>query len=597
MEDLCLKANDNDVSTYSNFHHIRQEKINLKVQIDLTEKKVFGHVDITFKILSPDEQSRLILDCKSVLVKNVTYLGQNLNFWLYDENPDKEALGTPLVILLPKDIQTQFTLTIEFASTEESAAIQWLEANQTLSKNYPFMFTQCEAILARTLIPCQDTPSAKVQVTASLTVRKPLVALFSGIQTQTIENGDYITYEYEQKIPVATYLIAIACGELEYGKLSERCGIWTEVGLRDKAVWEFANTEQFLTTAENYLTPYVWGVYNILVLPMAFPYGGMENPCLTFVTNALLAGDRSMTNVIAHEIAHSWTGNLVTNKDWGNFWMNEGFTTFMERKICELVNGEEMALLEANVGKDELKAAIESIGENHNYTSLAPNFSNVDPDDGFSVVPYEKGFTFVYYLESLVGKQNFQLIMQNYIKKFSLHSVSHKDFRKIFEDSVRDMYGDQNHQILNLIDWDAWINTTGYPIKNIEFKSKLVEEANNFAEEFLTNNIGPDAKQRFLNYDTMVKSVVLAYIKDNINRVSDQVYTNLRDILGLHSGYNAEIGHLWYPLCLKLGKEDAIEHVKTYLLNHGRMKYIRPVYYSWYPFQKEACLDFFDKHK
>lgn len=215
-------------------------------------------------------------------------------------------------------------------------------------------------------------------VEVELTVQQPLTALFSGVLTQSTTNQDNTsTFKYIQKVPVPTYLIAFAAGHLEYGKLSERCGVWTEVGLSEKAVFEFANTEDFLKTAENYLTPYVWGVYNILVLPFAFPYGGMENPCLTFVTPALLAGDRSMTNVIAHEIAHSWTGNLVTNQNWNNFWMNEGFTKFLERKISELMNGEDISNLEANVGKHELKYAIDSIGHDHSYSSLNPDLTNV----------------------------------------------------------------------------------------------------------------------------------------------------------------------------------------------------------------------------
>ncbi len=203
--------------------------------------------------------------------------------------------------------------------------------------------------------------------------------VFSGIfdKSETDQQNNETTFYYTQKIPVPTYLIAFVCGDLEYGKISKRCGVYTERGLLDKALYEFAETEKFLKTAEEYINPYVWEVYNILVLPFAFPYGGMENPCLTFVTPALLAGDRSLTNVIAHEIAHSWTGNLVTNKDWTNFWMNEGFTTFLERKISELINGEDIANLEAVVGKVNLEQAINSYGDDHTFTSLMPDLKNV----------------------------------------------------------------------------------------------------------------------------------------------------------------------------------------------------------------------------
>jgi len=203
--------------------------------------------------------------------------------------------------------------------------------------------------------------------------------VFSGTfdKSEINQQTNEITFYYNQKIPIPTYLIAFACGDLEYGKISERCGIYTERGLLDKALYEFAETEKFLKTAEDYINPYIWEVYNILVLPFAFPYGGMENPCLTFVTPALLAGDRSLTNVIAHEIAHSWTGNLVTNKDWTNFWMNEGFTKFFERKIIEILYGEDISNLEAAVGRVNLEHAIKSIGHEHSFTSLNPDLTNV----------------------------------------------------------------------------------------------------------------------------------------------------------------------------------------------------------------------------
>lgn len=212
-----------------------------------------------------------------------------------------------------------------------------------------------------------------------MTCPSPLTFLFSGILKNTINNEleKTITYFYKQDIPVPTYLIAFACGDLEFGKLSERCGVYTERGLLEKGLYEFAETEELLTTAENFIEKYVWGVYNILVLPFAFPYGGMENPCLTFVTPALLAGDRSMTNVIAHEIAHSWTGNLVTNKNWNNFWMNEGFTKFLERKISELMSGEDISNIEALSGLINLDSTIKGIGETHSFTSLNPDLRNV----------------------------------------------------------------------------------------------------------------------------------------------------------------------------------------------------------------------------
>lgn len=247
----------------------------------------------------------------------------------------------------------------------------------TLGKEHPFMYTQGEAILGRSLLPCQDTPAAKVSINANLTVKKPLVALYSGIRTGKIENNDTTTYSYRQKIPVPTYLIAIAAGAIESRILNDRTTVYAEKEIVDKSAWEFAETEKFIEAAESYLTPYEWAQYNILVLPPGFPYGGMENPTLTFVTPALIAGDRSLANVIAHEIAHSWTGNLVTNRNWQSFWLNEGFTVFVERKISELIYGEDMSKLGAQVGYTDLANDIKNFGEADSFTSLHPEIGNV----------------------------------------------------------------------------------------------------------------------------------------------------------------------------------------------------------------------------
>ena len=310
--------------------------------------------------------------------------------------------------------------------------------------------------------------------------------MFSGILEKSTINTEEntTTFYYSQKIPVPTYLIAFVCGDLEFGKISSRCGVYTERGLLQKALYEFAETEKFIKAAEEYINPYIWGEYNILVLPFAFAFGGMENPCLTFVNPALLAGDRSLTNVIAHEIAHSWTGNLVTNKNWTNFWMNEGFTTFLERKISEICYGEDISNLEAQVGMIELEHDMELMGKEHSFSSLNPDLKNVnifylfiinfqvDPNDAFSVVPYEKGYCLLKFIENLIGKKNFQLIFQAYIEKFTKKSICYQDYIEIFEGKIREIYKDEEkiQEIFGKIKWQEWIHKTGALIEKLDFR-------------------------------------------------------------------------------------------------------------------------------
>lgn len=600
MESLILEANQNDISSYSNFDKILQKHMNIDATFDLYKQTFIGDVIITFEIIDKSEK-KIILDCKCLQINKVEILESKkiLQHVIYSKNEDKEALGTPLIIFIPDDYnENTINIKIGFSANEKSAAIKFLDKSQTRNKKYPFMFTQCEAILCRTLLPCQDSPSAKVSMDVKVKVESPLTVLFSGLEKKHYIEDNFNVFEYEQKIPIPTYLIAFAAGELEYGKLSDRCGVWTEVGLKDQAVYEFESTETYLKKAEEYLTPYRWGVYNLLVLPFAFPYGGMENPCLTFVTPALLAGDRSMANVIAHEISHSWTGNLVTNKDWANFWVNEGFTTFMERKLSELVYGEDMANLEAQVGVGEMLADIEIMGNDTTFTCLAPDYSHCDPDDGFSTVPYEKGFTFLYYLETLVGKLNFQHVMQKYVTDFALKSVDYTAFKGVFEGMVKDIYKDKaEEEVLSKIDWEKWITSKGKPIKTFEFKTKYIQEGQGMAEDFLNGKKEASYLETFKNWHTNVKLVFLNYLMENIKRINDTVYSNIRDTLKMHGNYNAEVKYIWYQIALITKHDDSIPYVKEFLLTHGRMKYIRPVYFEWYRFQKEQANQFFNENK
>ena len=334
---------------------------------------------------------------------------------------------------------------IIFITTEKCTGIKFLTKYQTYTKKYPFMFTQCEAIQCRSLFPIQDSPSVKSTYIVKTSIQAPLTFLFGGImKTKYYDcNSKQNISLFEQNIPIPSYLVAFVAGELEYGRISDRCGVWTEIGLCKKACHEFKDAERYIEIAEEYLNhPYEWKIYNLLVLPFSFPYGGMENPNLTFVTPALLAGDCSMSNVIGHEISHSWTGNLVTNKNWKNFWVNEGFTIFMERKLDSALLGEDMENLEAIVGNNELIADIKLLGEDSEYTKLSPDFGTNDPDDGFSTVPYEKGYQFLIFIEKLIGNDNFKEVMQRYIKKYQYKSVDYTSFKEVLEELIKEKFKD-----------------------------------------------------------------------------------------------------------------------------------------------------------
>jgi leukotriene-A4 hydrolase len=554
-------------------------------------------VRIIFNAMS--EGSEIILDTKHLVINKVIDSNTGLELlWKLDTEHGLDSLGTPLVISKSYNTSDKVEILINYSTTNDSTATQWYSPEMTLGKEYPFMYTQCEAILCRSLIPIQDTPSAKVRVTAKLNVKKPLVALYAGVNTDVVEHGDTISYYYTQNIPIPSYLIAIAVGKLESRRLSHRIAVYAEKEMVDKSANEFAETEKFIQYAESYLTPYEWTQYNLLVLPPGFPYGGMENPTLTFVTPSLIAGDRSLANVIAHEIAHSWTGNLVTNKNWQNFWLNEGFTVFVERKIIELIYGEEMSKLQASVGYDGLTADIKNFGENHSYTSLYPDIQQNDPDDAFSSVPYEKGFNFLYYLQSLVGKKEFRKILRNYINKYRLQSIGTDDWKDFFINQVKTIFDAQKStEILKKVDWDSWINKPGFPPISNDFSNVYLTEAKSRADDLLSNKIKEDFVTVFKSWHTNVKLVFLGIITNSIDKLSEESYIYLNDTLKLNTGYNFEVQNLWFQIALNSKHKDSITFVKEFLRSIGRMKYIRPIYQAFAKLDKEQAYQVFLENK
>ena len=615
---LELKANPEDVNTYSNFQEIIQRKVDLEVDIDFEKKSMFGNIKTTYEILNQSLEN-IILDLhgpeiSSVSLVNEEYENINLDYSIYDKNEDKEALGTPLVINLSalKDkykkeydnifLNKNIIISIDFKTNENCNGIQYLTKEQTRTKSYPFMFTQCEAILCRTLFPIQDTPSVKSTYKVKTSISSPLTFLFGGILKS--HYYDCATKKkincFEQNIPIPSYLVAFVAGELEFAKISNRCGVWTEKGLASLAAKEFIDAEKYIEIAEKYLNhPYEWKIYNILVLPFSFPFGGMENPNLTFVTPALLAGDKSMSNVIGHEISHSWTGNLVTNKNWKNFWVNEGFTKFMERKLDKILLGEEMSKLESIVGNNSLISAIKMFGEDSHFTSLSPDYTGIDPDDGFSTIPYEKGYQFLCYLEEKVGEDNFQKIMGNYIEKYKYKSVDWTDFKSVYEEFVKQNYEGRNaRKILNVIDWEKWVTEKGFPSYKMEFKSKYTEEVDQLINKFINKeNNKENALKLFKEWHTNVKLVFLERILKNLENFDESIILEIKKELNLVEDYNDDIKAIWYEITLQKGMKDEIENVKNFLKTHGRLKYLKPLYFSWIKLDLNDSMAFFEENK
>lgn len=561
-----------DPCSLANIHEVVTQSVQLDLALDFESSTLSGSVSLVLKPVVP-EVTKVVLDTRDLEIKTVTLLPDTVVEFKVGET---EPIGAPLSFSVPPQ-KGEFTVKVEYATKPSSLGLQWLPPAQTEGKKHPYLFSQFQAIHCRSAIPLQDSPSVKAPYKASVTVQAPLTCLMSAISIGKQEKDNQTVFEFEQKVPVPSYLIALFAGELESRDIGPRSRVWAEPSVVERAAYEFEETESYLAGAEEILTPYEWGRYDLLCLPGSFPFGGMENPCLTTLTPTLLAGDRSLSNVVAHEIAHSWTGNLVTNKDWENFWLNEGFTVYVERALIGKLFGEPRRQFAALLGAQALADSIDHFGETHPYTSLSPTLSNVDPDDAFSSVPYEKGFQFLYYLETLVGTKEFQLCLREWIKNNRLGHVTSSMWRDHFTSTF-------GEDVSKKVEWEKWFNDVGYPpvdVKSLFDKSLAVASAELATSWAEAPETGPkDASAKDIEGWSSAQTVhfLEALSASNENGLSKEKLTALGDAYGFSKTKNSEIRMRWLSLCLKSKDERAFDQVIAFLGEQGRMKFVRPLF-------------------
>ena len=593
-----------DTNTFSNYEIIQQTKLEANFDIDFDQKVIHGQVKLYLTAIKDGEV--IVLDTRALSIKSVidSDTGEELEF-VIDKQYDLDANGVPLKIYKEYSKGDNIAILIYYDTTDGGSAVQFLDKEQTTGKQYPFMFTQCESILTRELLPIQDTPAVKITTYMGITVPKPLFALDSGIYQSKIDNGNSVTYFYEQKIPIPSYLIALAAGAIEERVISDRSKVYGEKELVDSAAEEFDGIENFIQIAEAYVSPYVWGEYNLLILPSSFPFGGMENPTLTFVTPSLLAGDKSLANVVAHEISHSWSGNLVTMDNWSDFWLNEGFTMFLQRKIMEKTDDIDLAKLDSMVMYNTMVEDIKRFGESKSFSSLRPYLVGRHADDAFSEVPYEKGFNFLYFLETIVNKESdidlFRKILRQYFAKFAYKSLKTEDFQNFFIETIKaELPEDKATNVLNQINWVQWIDAPGYPpIKN-DFSNKYANEVKEAVDQFYNGNLPDNFVETFKKWHTLLKQYFLNNLKETDKVLGEYQLNKLNNDLNLKEGYNAEVNFGYYMVIL-LHAENLDDTFKNaldgFLGKFGRLKYLRPLYRSYYVRDKEAALRAFNEWK
>ncbi|KAK3678322.1 Leucyl aminopeptidase yscIV [Recurvomyces mirabilis] len=577
-----------DPNTLSNYNAWRMKHTTADFHIDFEAKRLKGTVHLTLKKLAPDA-NQVILDTSFLEVSAVKANNKQAGFELATKRI--EPYGSPLTISL-KDEHTdssssELTLSIDVATTSSCTALQWLTPAQTSNKKHPYMFSQCQAIHARSLFPCQDTPDVKS--TYTFNIRSPLPVLASGLpagisdfQPGKDNQPGTLLYTFDQKIPMPSYLFAIASGDIASASIGPRSTVWTGPEELTASQWEFeADTEAYIQAAEKIVYPYAWTTYNVLVLPPSFPYGGMENPIFTFATPTVVSGDRQNVDVIAHELSHSWSGNLVTNASWEHFWLNEGWTEYLERRLQSLIHGgDKYRDFSAIIGWKALEDSVKQFGEDHEFTKLIPSLKGEDPDDAFSSIPYEKGFTFLYYLEKLVGIEKWNKFIPHYFTEFRERSVDSYEFKAMllsfFENDA------EASKKLNDVDWDTWFYKPGLPPKP-DFDTELADQCYALADKWTALNEGnagdwkPSSKD-IENFMSNQSVVFLERLQSSSTPLKPEHIHTMGQAYGYASSKNIELVSRFYVLGLVAKAKEIYEPAAELLGRVGRMKFVRPLF-------------------
>lgn len=575
-----------DVATSSSFRQFKIQHFHLDLIVDFEKKALRGTETLELKCIQ-ESQSELRLDIHpSLSLQEVSYgLSKDESDLVTAEFFTKSftSYGTTLVVKFatPFKCEDEFRLVIKYSATD-GPGVCWLLPEQTAGKTKPYMFTQGQAVLNRSFFPCFDTPAVKSTYSASVKVQDGFTAVMSASKWEHRKADN--TFLFTMKQPIPSYLVALAVGDLVSAEVGPRTRVWTEPSLLQAAKQEYDGViEEFLAVGEKIFGPYVWGRYDVLFMPPSFPFGGMENPCLTFVTPCLLAGDRSLADVIVHEICHSWFGNLVTNANWGDFWLNEGFTMYAQRRVCRELYGEAYTCLEAATGRALLRQHMDNTGEDHPLNKLRVKIKpGVDPDDTYNETPYEKGFSFVSYLAYLVGDQLlFDGFLKAYVDKFKFRSIMAEDALEFFLEYFPELKKKGVHNIEGL-EFDSWLNVPGWPpyLPDLSAGQSLMKPAEQLAELWSAEvldliSIGKFKIQSWKTYQTV-------YFLEKVLETSPLPKGNMEHLEEQYphivKSNNSELRLRWAQIVAKNQYQPGYKYVRSFLCCQGKQKYTLPVY-------------------
>ena len=554
------------MATYANIDAFVTKHLLLDLTADFESKTLRGTAELQLERRDP-RASEIVLDTRDLQIQK-TETASATGSWsdtAFRLDPPTPAFGSALRVTVPADADR---VRITYASSPSAKGLQWLTPAQTSGKKQPFLFSQAQAIQARSFIPLQDTPGVRMTYDATIRVPRDLVAVMAAEATAGEKGSGVFRFRMPQAIP--SYLIALAVGDLTFKAMSDRTGVWAEPAMVDAAAKEFEDTEQMIKTTEALYGPYRWGRYELLVLPPSFPFGGMENPRVTFATPTVIVGDKSLVALVAHELAHSWSGNLVTNATWSDFWLNEGFTTYLERRIVEVVYGKRLAEMERVIGLRDLAQARADVSLPGDRT-LQPDLKGRDPDDAYSVVPYEQGALFLSFLEAKFGREAFDQFLRRWFDEHAFQSVSTDQFLAFLTKNLLSAHPG----VVTDAQVQEWLHTETTPSFAVMPTSDALEKVEQASDAWLNGG----------SIDVLAKTASawstqewVHFIDSLPRKLSAEKLSALDRQLKLTDSRNPEIAHVWFRLAISNRYTAAYPAMERYMVGIGRRKLIVPLY-------------------
>jgi len=549
-----------DIHSFAKPLIARVTHVALDLTVDFDARRLGGTA--TLDIQKRPDAREIILDDRGLEIDKIAdQSGKPLPFKVGAADPN---LGSPIAIGLNGDTSR---LVITYKSAPDAGALQWLTPEQTAGKKMPYLFSQGQAIENRSWIPTQDSPG--IRQTWEATIRTPpgFTAVMSAPRAEPpMTQGGEGIFKFRMDHGVAPYMIAIAVGDLKFRELGPRSGVWTEPSMLDAAATELSDTEKMISAAEKLFGPYPWGRYDMLVLPPSFPFGGMENPTLTFLTPTFIAGDKSLVSLVAHELAHSWSGNLATNATWSDFWLNEGTTTYAERRIVEELYGSKVATQQVALGVDSMHK--EMAGLSSADTRLHIDLKGRHPDDGLTDVAYEKGAAFLRTIENAVGRQRFDAFLRGWFQRHSFQPVT----SAMFLADVRQYLIEGDKALETKLQLDRWVNEPGIPSNMLKPDPQAFAAVDQAVAAFGRGG-APDTK----SWNGWTSDERLRFLNKLPRKLAAGRLDSLEKAFGLNGIRNMEVRFAWLDLAIANRYQPAVPSLEQFLTMQGRRKFVRPL--------------------